>query len=117
MISYELALRLKEAGFPPPEILTGTTSWVLSKTHGQCYVVYDGKTAVIQLFPGYTYDPEIMVYAPTLSEFIEACGDKFYRLHKIGVNFMADDINGKFELIGSTPEEAVAQLYLALHRK
>jgi len=60
---------------------------------------------------------------PTLSELIEACGDKFYGLHRM-VNgewlaFMYDieDSTRQVETIGSMPEEAVAHLWLALNKK
>ncbi len=104
MISYELAKQLKEAGFPQKgkgiEITSdGFTDRVTSETTGYAYI-------------------------PTLSELIEACGDKFECLYRIAHtatlktvcweswHFGAD----KF-ISGSTPEESLGKLWLALYGK
>jgi len=65
------------------------------------------------------------IYAPTLSELIEACGDNFGGL--VWCQIFSDE-NGSSkewvafpfmaredEHLGSTPEDAVAELWLALH--
>lgn len=94
-MNYELALKLKEAGFPQfPDNRNG-------------FYLYDSD--------GFGTE---QVYVPTLSELIEACKlDSFFQL-----TFMSssgkwssefDSYHGK----GSTPEEAVANLYLALNQK
>jgi hypothetical protein len=52
------------------------------------------------------------LYCPTLSELIGACGQKLnYLLNNIH-EWKASGINGEFGR-GSTPEEAVAKLWLA----
>jgi hypothetical protein len=73
-------------------------------------------------------------YDPTLSELIEACGDEFdalYRLEKDYVSAVSEDrVPGGWEATpedkgeergwfcwGKTPEEAVANLWLALNPK
>lgn len=56
---------------------------------------------------------------PTLSELIEACGDSFVNLTKSDKDWHCnwfDDHEGE-NTIGGTPEEAVANLWLALNRK
>lgn len=101
-LSYETALKLKEAGFPlkevPDPILGG---------------------------PFYKDDGEDRIYHyPTLSELIQECGDEFTGLYETP---MFKDSNGDLKKwtahsrqhtsmgIGDTPEEAVANLYIALH--
>jgi hypothetical protein len=62
-------------------------------------------------------------YAPTLSELIESCGEKFGELSYFGESFTEPWFAGggesiyddwEFEKGGYTPEEAVARLWLAL---
>jgi hypothetical protein len=96
-ISYELALELKNAGFPQR--------------------VPDGDGP-------YGKEP---YYLPTLSELIAACGRGFRleNLTENGVvnnggkdewhAFFNDRSIANFIGMGATPEEAVARLYLALH--
>jgi len=67
-----------------------------------------------------TGKPEILYYTPTLSELIEACGDVFYSLEQkpVAAGWSASafiSYEKHTEARGSTPEEAVARLYLALH--
>jgi len=66
-------------------------------------------------------------YVPTLSELIEACGDRFGELTKwrgdkcwsAGGGKMdgVDEIAWEFESIGNTPEEAVAKLWFKLNKR
>lgn len=97
-MNYELAKELKDAGFP-------------------------------QGMGDYLYAPDVkewgandMAQSPTLSELIEACGpDNEFTLWKQPSGWQA--INGHYgddataEGSGSTPEEAVAWLWLALNKK
>lgn len=56
------------------------------------------------------------VYHPTLSELIEACGGQFNNLrHQDVGTWTASDKKGNMILACTTPEEAVAKLYIALH--
>lgn len=57
---------------------------------------------------------------PTLSELIEACGDKFASLSK-GMfpnqwMCLGGTLEGNLKTGGDTPEEAVARLWLALNK-
>jgi len=64
---------------------------------------------------------------PTLSELIEACGERFMQLSKVyGVRisdhvsvpqWLAIAVHLKEYVIGDTPEEAVARLWLAINSK
>jgi hypothetical protein len=62
------------------------------------------------------------VYIPTLSELIEACGEQFWMLEARNLEEGNWHANGyrtaKIEgAHGSSPEEAVARLWLALNKK
>ncbi len=88
MISYELAFRLKKAGFPQK----------------------------IKLPPGETQVPEKLCYIPTLEELIEACGEDFSYVAFTGEAWRCR-AGQSVESHGSTPSEAVAMLYLKLYDK
>ncbi len=99
-MTYELAQKLKEAGFPQGELVSG-------KFH------HDKTTGELTLIP-------------TLSELIETCGSNLYMLRYDppatvigGIRWKATGVgNGKnAEVYGSTPEEAIANLYIALNKK
>lgn len=100
-MNYELAKKLKDAGFE--EISNNDVE----------RIIVDGSWG-----------------APTLSELIEACGGYFwnlYRAQNVGMAGLNRDHHhygaetspelGIGIQTGSTPEEAVANLYLALHNK
>lgn len=97
MINYELAKQLKEAGFP-------------QKTEGQFVMMIDknGYEGKIQ---------RDVVYTPSLSELIEACGDKFERLMRVTKTIWSVTDTRGFRYDYSTPEEAVAKLWLELNKK
>lgn len=105
-MNYELAKKLKEAGFPQR----------FSVMEGYYYEM-SGQTLPT-------------VKNPTLSELIEACGEDFTMLSKDkkiwyahGITSRAYEPNGDIEdeymdtFDGRTPEEAVAKLWLALNKK
>ncbi len=105
-MTYELAKELKDAGFPQKErgdcVHNSNTEW---GTSCDCFSTGD------------------YAYVPTLSELIEACGsnDAFvlFRREIDGV-WTASGSEGKTndsDKEGSTPEEAVARLWLALNKK
>lgn len=101
-LSYELAKKLKDAGFP------------------QANKDYKG----IYLFS----KPEGMgesVYCPPLPELIEACGDRFKRLETCKVPDIITNIEKTVwfayseddETTGYTPDEAISNLWLELNKK
>ena len=86
-MKYELAKELKDADFP---------------IAGGIY---------------HSFDKEKYIYpTPTLSELIEACGGDFDHLKNNIHEWKAVSIRLDFGR-GTNPEEAVAKLYLALHKK
>lgn len=103
MIPYELAKQLKDAGFP-------------QKGKGETLTTVP---------PGQPANEDYEVYCPTLSELIEACGDRFGSLvrHANG-NWRASEashtdthfILKKFA-DATTPDVAVALLWLELNKK
>ena len=99
MITYELAKQLKDAGF-------------LTRDLGNGYKIYSS---------------ENMPFVPTLSELIEACGvDDDFTLHRIEGIWISEKwyktpLGIKMlkagQHKGSTPEEAVARLWIKLNKK
>lgn len=117
MLTYELCKKLKEAGFPFREV--------------EDYQPANGERVIIKQ-PFINFEDGKFYWQPTLSELIEACGDDFDRLQQTRMfdqkinrleRWSAWKIRSKkdhFENIafgGKTPEEAVANLFLALHKK
>lgn len=125
-MNYELALRLKEAGFPQ-----GLYDFTRDGEHYQFRETDDvpenNRTMWARYYTQEFLDKHIeeLVLIPTLSELIEECGERFRWLvheHSIttlnewyasdGTNTWKEDAHW-----GITPEEAVANLYLALNKK
>ena len=107
MITYELAIALKEAGFPQTEEI-GLGYYNDSEGYGPFCWYNRGNSK----FDDNNFGR--LAVCPTLSELIEACGDRLGDLTRIndgwGCNIeMGGDIEGK------TPEEAVAKLWLKLN--
>lgn len=104
-ISYGLAKELEEAGFPQS---------------GDFYSPKEGQpNAGNVFFRPFKEDTVNMILLPTLSELIRACGEKFDCLTKVGINYGNWQAMSLASLLanGSTPEEAVAKLWLALNTK
>ena len=102
-MEYELAKELKDAGFKQnqddPREDAYIEGGIVKTQHGD--------------------ELTIIVYNPSLSELIEACGEGFYKLIKISAKepFYAYNDVQDIVVAGSTPEEAVARLWLALNKK
>ncbi len=118
-MNYELVKHLKDAGFPQNDcgnskfIMPGDIIWQ-NETDGPYCINSNRK------WNEDTYKEEDCAYFPTLSELIEVCGDKFYCLKRSqGVSrfiWMAESNDDEpIAWLGSTPEEAVANLWLALN--
>ena len=92
-MEYKLAKQLKDAGFPQK-----------AKSEYPLYMCEDDKEPL---------------QIPTLSELIEACGDRFTSLQLEDGTWYTDGITGDIldhEKKGETPEEAVAKLYIKLNK-
>ena len=102
-MNYELAKKLKDAGFPQN----------MDRYH------YDGKNNQTSALD------EDGIDFPTLSELIEACGDEIIGISKYNNGEYAKDgwyamyhkpaMSNTTFIYGSTPEEAVANLWIQLH--
>lgn len=104
-MNYELCEQLFDAGFPKGSyFIERPDSWINPDNELRDW--WNG--------------PEYM-YVPLLEELIEACGEGFKNLSRgLGVweaegHIYIDEVAQCF--LGSTPTEAVAMLYLALHGK
>lgn len=106
-MKYELAKQLKESGFP-------------QKPKGFC-VFWDVKYerfGYLNAGEETRINEEYYIKFPSLSELIEACGDGFLSLSRHANIWQTNFVNGMGgETAGTTPEEAVANLWLALHEK
>lgn len=119
-MNYELAKKLKDAGFPQNQNNIPELRVEISNE-----VYHDDKPGVFHK----------IAYSPTLSESIEACGDRFYNLVRFKEKYMKDELgkvtwlaykidegektdnSSNYMCKGSTPEEAVANLWLKLNKK
>lgn len=109
MSDYKLYKELKEAGFPQKD--SGVFHFLDKK----------GKIArmVGCKYIDWAKTPEDVYYEPTLEELIEAVGDRFDTLVKDKDGWQASAFYLQITHIqdGKTPQEAVANLYLALMDK
>lgn len=103
-MNYELCKKLKEAGFD-------------QGTKERCYL-HDGVFVVLgKPYPS-GWEERTIAY-PTLEELIEACGETFFGVYR---NIKRNKDKGWLasakdsEATGSTPEEAVANLWLSLKK-
>ena len=123
MINYELAKKLDENGFPCPKDVV---------LDSYCFAYLRYREHIIQLFPGYSYVKERLIYAPNLSELIDACGDRFHAIEQkifkgleieggkwIAYSNENNEVGIKAHIFqqGETLEIAVANLWLALNKK
>jgi len=92
-MNYKLAKQLKDAGFP--------------KKYCKNFYATNNK------------GEEVLI--PSLSELIEACGDRFFWLTKViikeGIFWQVGALNGNLGGIEKTPEEAVAKFWLKLTKE
>lgn len=109
-MDYELAKQLKDAGFPQNDQKKG---WVYLDVEG-----YDKPDLVW----GVVNFPTIETLAPELSQLIEACGGLYFSLETDALKYEASPQEWEAKssaktASGSTPEKAVANLWLALNKK
>jgi len=109
-MKYELALKLKEAGFPQRELEEGDFT-LCQHNNGDIHEIDESCEHVV---------------IPSLSELIEACKEDFHSLHRLVHRPLEQErwqVRGvktkstEHIVYGSTSEEAIANLYLALNNK
>lgn len=133
MINYELALKLKKAGFPQ-ELENGDLGYCVDCGEtSDLHLTHDdndeggfvGNDYIHRIGDEHRLDGHnVMIKVPTLSELIEECGDRLGKLirTKLGemVNWNAIESYPNtlpINIAEPTPEEAVANLWLALNEK
>lgn len=112
MISYELCKTLKDAGFPSPIGILHESEIKMAYISNDRFGYFSN---------GYQWNEE-WVYIPTLSELIESCGGKMFRLTHapyVDVGWIAQNemIEGQEVIDYPTPEEAVANLWIKINNK
>lgn len=118
-MTYELAKKLKDAGFPQDRKLGGKVYFYEGR---ESQIVCEGEgyecDCTTESSDGYGMGGGI--YAPTLSGLIEACGEKFLNLFYCAMmrnNWWAECGCCYYKQgAGTTPEEAVANLWLELNK-
>jgi len=106
MIDYKLAKELKDAGFPQRQCIFDRYLWSLGNEPTPDNHFRIGMST----FPS----GGELAYAPTFSELVEACGPAFNSLYQRVKSGWVAKAQKKLVAGGSTPEEAVARLWLAL---
>lgn len=123
MISLELAKQLKDAGFPQGESIDK----IISKGVGLAYLreskpsdelLEKYESALLSLKELYQDDSEY-VFVPTLSELIEACGERFSTLEYSKITKWCATAQPRTgdNYFGHTPDIATAKLWLILQGK
>lgn len=117
-MNYELAKQLKDAGFP---FKVGTYEYRHCEGHLDSKEEWNDYMDKCSGQGGEGQCSCICHSIPTLSELIEACGEGFNTLTRYGKSvtsgYRAWGWNGDDDCDGSTPEEAVARLWLELNKK
>ena len=96
-MDYALAKELKAAGYPR--------------------IRRDGFFLYSEQVPYAPRSTAEKVYAPTLHELLDACGERFYGLRLTGEGWEASDGEQAFIDPCKTADEAVARLWLALNKE
>lgn len=111
-IGYDLAKKLEQSGFPQATRLSFCT-----QPGGDVHIKMDvqqpeGRLNLLKI--GYE-----IIAAPFLDELIRACGAPFYLLSYSNEIWYAKNTiaNGGVTKSGGTPEEAVANLWMALRKE
>ena len=124
-MTYETAKKLKDAGFPQDVWDFTLSNYAYNESEELHLLHYDNDTGRLigNDYESCKSDGIDWTKEPTLSELIEACGHYFYQLTKEDDgSWTCASINGYpksgFGVTNSpTPEEAVANLWLALTDK
>lgn len=118
-MTYDLAKQLKDAGFPQKgNNIRGYIE--VANDPPYCISSYEHAIKTLSLSQ---WQGELLAYIPTLSELIEACGDRELEFWvrsdhaRVRTNDIHDDDGTPTWFEGSTPKEAVAKLFIALNEK
>ncbi len=114
--NYELAKKLKDAGFPQENITMSREGEDISYVDSGLIKPKDYTSISAKEFS----EKQNRCYIPTLSELIKACGDSFRRLSKDGGIWITLGWSVDIKDIATaedSPEEAVANLWLKINTK
>ncbi len=118
-MNYELAKQLKDAGFPQRVFVYqhDGEKYLFRETDDDFPGNNRTMWARYYLESFLELHKDELVFVPTLSELIEACGDNLGDLTRVyeGWKCNSENVGGYPVTYGSTPEEAVAYLFLALN--
>lgn len=116
-MNYELAKELKDAGYQ--QILSGDSHWITKIGDFVAFYRIDDNGDYRGINTSKDAVENDLCYLPTLSELIEMCGNKIVAIERAREGWVVTDNNpvSGFHRNGSTPEEAVAHLWLALNKK
>ncbi len=118
-MTYELAKKLKGAGFPQKGGLGSKYYSFISHPRMGIYSQYAVTTQIVS--EAHFHEMPDYTYIPILEELIEACGGKFALLERVSEELWVADYHDKelncHTVEGSTPSEAVANLWLILNEK
>lgn len=118
-MEYQLAKELKDAGFP---MIKWWKPLPKSMASGEIFILEGGYVSLLVEDNENPFKGENMAWIlPTLSELIEACGDEGvftldWRKGRNTWEVLVHRNGTDYESSGSTPEEVVARLWLALNK-
>jgi hypothetical protein len=123
-LKYDLAKELANAGFMPKSYV-GARFYHSNASPWKGVMPY--QKVVTQVFDDLIFGPPSHLYIPTLEDLIEACGREFRTLDRDGSsgkiewfcnNYISENDNESGDIIvGKSPVEAVARLWLRLRAK
>lgn len=120
-MNYELAKKLKEAGWPQRNATFYLVKWLDFGDAGKFYPQGDVLVHKTDPLVKGGYQGGEISAAPTLEELIEACGAGLSSLNRVPGGWITMSPIGLVPLMantqGATPAEAVAKLWLALNKK
>jgi hypothetical protein len=123
-MKYDLAKELANTGFMPKSYVGARFYHSIASHRKGAMPEHE---VVIQVFDDLTFGPPSYLYIPTLDDLIEACGREFRTLDRDGSsgkiewlcnNYISEDDDGSGDIIvGKSPVEAVARLWLRVRAK
>lgn len=117
-MNRKLAEQLKAAGFPIRFYQAGHKFYPHEKSAGWSEASRkNGVTITAYELQNHLRDIEDGYYCPALPDLIEACGNDFARLFVEKTIWTAQSKDPEKYVLADSPEEAVARLWLALHKK
>jgi hypothetical protein len=116
-MNRELAKELKAGGFPAVAHLAGHAFYPNEKSPGWTdFARSQGVTITHYELENRPQDIKDGYVCPSLSDLLEACGDRFARLYVVKAIWFAESDDPQTVARGDSPEEAVAKLWFMLNK-